>query len=300
MFAILASGNRLKETTEGMLFFYEAMMRKGMDLIDKSYTSILNEPEKTQEFINTVSDSFKAFGLIILGIIVGAEWISDIVHKGENYSWFDTIGNALRLIFGKLVLDYSSTLLLGLDWEGRKMITSIMGRVGTDDDTFTDIMSNLNTKLTEGYTPNMSGFHITEIVENIAVYIGTFIPMVVLLVCAGLVIVVAYARALELLVLTAMSPIACSTFASKETNHIGKNFIINYFSVVMQGVVIAVGFKLYELMLQDNSDKLLEGMKMTTSATDVVKDLFAVCFCSVIFAIFIGKSKNMAAQALGK
>lgn len=304
MFAILASTNRFKETTEIMLFFYEAMMRLGMNLLKKGADGVLDQTS-TAQFVNTINDAFKSFGLVILGIVVGAEWLNELIHKGENYTWYDSLGNVVKLIFGKIILDYSAIFLKGLDYEGMRMINSITGKTSSSEITFETVMTKLQDIMLEGYSSKMSLHNLGDIIENVGFYMATLIPMGLILICAGIVIIIAYARALELLIMTAMSPIAFSTFMSKETNYIGKNFLVNYFSIVMQGVVISIGFNLYSLLLNkyiSDADSLFSefGDAFTTTPTNYGKDLFVICFCTVIFAMFITKSKQIASQALGK
>ena len=63
--------------------------------------------------------------------------------------------------------------------------------------------------------------------------------------CAYLVFVISAGRVFELCLYTVFAPLPLATFASDTTHEVGKNFIKNYISAVLQMAVIAVMFSVY-------------------------------------------------------
>ncbi len=213
-----------------LIFKYlDTQLNKVVDLL----TQDIFKKGQILYMIKTTHIYIKAIAYVIMGVILTIELIK-LFTQMEKIKPEQIIKYIIKLISLTLIVEYSTDFLILLYETGSSWINSI-GSTGKIT-IFGLVMDPIN-QVNHAFNP-------TAIIGDV---ISILIPVAIIWILTGLVIVIAYGRMFELVILTAVAPIAIAFFPV-ENGQIFKKYILYYFAVVLQGLFIILCFKLFNTL----------------------------------------------------
>lgn len=160
------------------------------------------------------------------------EWITGILSQTSDYGLSQDIIDNAKSQFDKVQSSYST---VGIKFED----------LSNDQIYYSYLASTLRTLLDD------MGF-----LELLAVGMTALLQMIIVMLCGLVVKVIAYGRMIELLVMYAVSPIACAfIFDGEGQSNITKRYAMNFFAICLQGVFIIIASRIYSAFMIDELSK---------------------------------------------
>ena len=217
----------------------------------------------------TLAQSIKSvvmpISLTIITIIFLIEFLK-ITIQMDILKWEYGLKVFFKFVFAKVAIDLSSYLMSAIYATSAEWIASIGSSSSTLGATAGIIIKNE----IQGYGP----------MKILGLAMTALVMFLIVIACALLMNVIAYARIFEIMVYVAISPLPCA-FLPAEHSRIPVKFFCGFAGVCLQGVFMAISIKMYVMLC----NSILGNMTAGTSIWPVIYNLVigsVVCLMAVI------------------
>lgn len=238
---MMAAGNIFQKASESMINSFIDMLVSAMNVLSGTKTDML-DPENLEGFVDASQNVIKGFALSVMGVLFCVELIQNVLMKGENFQYTDVIACLIKVVICKALIDYTDVILEALYFKGTEMIEALSGKTLNPK----DLKETLTQAYSDGYADDGK---IKTMISNIGLFATRLIALVVIQISGVIIMVMATVRRIELTFLSAISPIAFCFAPYKDTSNITVRFVTNYFSVVLQGLMMVASFTLYNTLI---------------------------------------------------
>ena len=217
------------------------------DIITKSPQTLFQSGSETgqalsgpYQVVTTIYEVLKSVALPLLLVFFAYGMLSKLVDYREFRKPEAVMKMFIRFVLAKAIVDYGLNLMeLLMD-----LFRSLMNLVWSE---------NLTT-LSESFAPPEGLFQNLS-VTNLGTDLLFVLPVVILLgvalmVCVLALILTVYGRFFKIYLYTAFSPLPLASFASEQTQSIGKTFLRSYIAVLLEGVVIIIALRIFMAYMQ--------------------------------------------------
>ncbi len=224
----------------------------------------------------SISNIIKPVALTIITICFLIEFIK-ITIKMDVLKWEYLLKVFFKLVFAKVAIDISFKLLSAIYATAAEWIAATGVTGGTLGATVSVALRNC--------LKDASWYQALALVCTMGIaFLGIWISGMI-------VVVIAYARMIELIVYLSASPIPCA-FLPVEESRIPKKFFLSFASICLQGLFIIISIKLYQVIC---SDTLIAAISNTSNLSDIA---FNMLMGSLILVMSVIKSGQWAKNIL--
>jgi hypothetical protein len=241
--------------------------------------------QSPETFSSTLWDTINAIYILFLPIgysLITLFFIIEFLQKSvmfEYMRWENVIKSLIKLVIAKLIME-NCFKFLNLMFDLSATLIEEVGNVKW--------MASPSGG-TAGYSANLStiisNIQDMNFVEQLSYYSSISPWIVVMKGIKIIILLIVYGRMIELLILTAISPIPTSTLACESTHGIAKRYFLNFFAVCFQGLIIYIGTIIYSGFLVQ-----------TFQTTNTSKILLSMILSSLILLIILIKSGTWSKQ----
>ncbi len=126
-----------------------------------------------------------------------------------------------------------------------------------------------------------------EIGPLFAVFLQTFILLIIFNIMGLAIYVIVFGRMIEIYLMVSMAPIPFATFGNKEQSMIGQNYLRSLFALGFQGFLIMVCIGIYAVMIHDVS-----------FSSDIMGSLWSVLGITILLGFTLMKTGTVAKSIL--
>lgn len=223
-----------------------------------------------------ISNVVTPIALTIITIIFLVEFLKITIKMDVlKYEW--ALRVFFKLVFAKVAIDVSFTLLSAIYATGAEWITAAGGVNST-------LGATAGTAITLA-TTTMTWYDALGLVATMA------LPLLAINISGVIVIVIAYARMFELLVYLSVAPLPCA-FLPMEDSRIPKKFFLSFAGVCLQGLFIIISIKLYQAVCDDT---IVAAVNASASFSDIS---FNMLLGALVLVMAVVKSGSWAKSIL--
>lgn len=203
--------------------------------------------------------------LTIITLIFTIEFLN-VTMKFDTLKWEHAIKIIFKFVLAKVAIDIAATLMDAIYTTATEWITGIGSTTSTLGATAGALIKNE----IENYGT----------LKTLGLMLSSAVMFLVIIACALIMNVIAYARIFEIMVYVSISPLPCA-FLPSEHSRITVKFFCNFAGVCLQGVFMALSIKMYVVLCTTILGNLADG----TSIWNVIYNLVigsVVCLMAVI------------------
>ena len=231
------------------------------------------------DLVNVLRIGIRPIAITILSFCFVLEFLKVIIHA-EILKWETGVKVAAKLVLAYVALDISSQLMEAIYAAGAELISSV-----------TEVKSTMGDLVKDDLQKALEGLGLIEAIGLLAT-VGVAFLIIWL---AGIIIMVmAYARSIELLLHIAIAPIPCA-FILLEDHHGSRlfwKFIMSFAANCLQGFFIVLSIALFnELVTGIFTMALKDGAEIPAIAGGLLMG-------AVVLAVCVVKSGSVAKQIL--
>lgn len=204
--------------------------------------------------------------LIIMNIVFVIDFLKYSI-KMDILNWQNGITIFFKFILAKVTMDLSAYLMDAIYTTAAEWITSI----GSDKSATLGATAGALIK------SEISGY---GTMKCLGLMISSSIMFVIIVMCAIIMNVIAYARIFEIMIYVSISPLPCA-FLPMEHSRIPFKFFLNFAGVCLQGVFMAISIKMYAVICTS----ILSGISNNSSVWTIIYNLVIgsiVCLMAII------------------
>ena len=127
-----------------------------------------------------------------------------------------------------------------------------------------------------------------DVPSLIGLWLQSLLVQITLMAISKVIVVIIYARMIEIYLMTSMAPIPFSTFANREIGHMGQNYFKSLFALGFQGFLILICVAIYAVLVQSIS-----------FSSDVISAIWGVMGYTILFCFTLFKTGSLAKSILG-
>lgn len=253
---------------------FDSCVTSAQEILGGTGTSSFNSTAVWNQVL-AISDNLKPFCYVTIGICILIE-IAQVTAKVDILKWEHGLKLGVKMVFAKVCIDIAPTFLRACYNQASLWITAIAG-------TYTPMGAGL---LTEIQTQIGS---VTGLWSVIGLMVTCILVIMAIKVCGLLVQVIAFGRMFELYIYLAVSPLPCSFFPLGDGSgggfsRITQKFFKNFISVCLQGVMILVCIRIFNLIVGNAFDALLIAARAGSDPTTAIND---ICYTMLMGAIIL-------------
>lgn len=253
---------------------FDSCVTGAQEILSGSGTSSFNSADVWTQVL-AISNSLKPFCYSIIGICILIE-LAQVAAKIDMLKWEHGLKVGVKMVFAKVCIDVAPTFLRACYNQASLWITAIAG-------SYTPMGGGL---LTEIQTQISS---VTGLWSVIGLMVTCILVIMAIKVCGLLIQVIAFGRMFELYIYLAVSPLPCSFFPLGDGSgggfsRITQKFFKNFIAVCLQGVMILVCIRIFNLIVGNAFDALLVAARAGSDPTTAIND---ICYTMLMGAIIL-------------
>ncbi len=117
----------------------------------------------------------------------------------------------------------------------------------------------------------------------IGLLLQSFVVQITMSALAIIIFVIVYGRMIEIYLMVSLAPIPFSTFANREQNHIGQNYLRSLFALGFQGFLIIICVGIYAVLVQS-----------LAFTDDIIADIWGIMGYTVLLCFTLFKTGTLA------
>lgn len=270
--------DKLKEMLFSMinaaLNSFDSCVTSAQEILGGSGASSFNSSSVWTQVL-TISDVLKPFCYVVIGICLMIE-LAQVAAKVDIVKWEHGLKVGVKMVLAKVCIDVAPTFLRACYNQASLWISAIAG-------TYTPMGAGL------AHTIRNQIDSVTGLWSIIGLLVTCILVIMAIKVCGLLVQVIAFGRMFELYIYLAVSPLPCAFFPLGDGNgngfsRITQKFFKNFISVCLQGVMILVCIRIFNLLVGNAFDALLTAANANTDPTTAIND---ICYTMLMGAIIL-------------
>ena len=262
---------------EGLQSVFDIIMKSPKYLFQSTDTvtgEVLSGP---YQVVTEIYQVLKSVALPLLLVFFAYGMLSKLVDYREFRKPEAVMKMFIRFVLAKALVDYSLNLMELL----MELFRSLMNMVWKADvTTLQDAF-----QLPEGVFQKFS--MITMGPDVLFIFPTLILLAVILLVCTWALQLTVYGRFFKIYLYTAFSPLPLASFASEQTQNIGKSFLRSYIAVLLEGVVIIIALRIFLAYMQ--SAPAVKAMEEVTTLVADTNGIVASQETSMDYAVGVLK-----------
>lgn len=224
-----------------------------------------------------LSNALKPFCYVVIAICLLIE-IAQVAAKVDIIKWEHGLKLCVKMVFAKLCIDIAPTFLRACYNQASLWISSALS-VGSYQK-----LGAMMTQEIQDQLGNVSGLGAV-----LGLFVTTMLVALAILVCGLMIQVIAFGRMFELYVYLAVSPLPCAFFPLGDGNgggisRITAKFFKSFCAVCLQGVMIILCIRIFNMIIGNSFQNMLNTAVSGADAGTVVTDL---CFTMLLGAIVL-------------
>lgn len=253
---------------------FDECVASAQEILGGSGSSSFNSSAVWSQVL-AISNNLKPFCYIIIGICLMIE-LAQVAAKVDIVKWEHGLKVGVKMVFAKVCIDVAPTFLRACYNQSSLWITAIAG-------SYVPMGASMIAPI-ETQVGNITG--LWSIIGLLATCVMVIMAIKV---CGLLVQVIAFGRMFELYIYLAISPLPCSFFPLGDGNgggysRITQKFFKNFISVCLQGVMILVCIRIFNLLVGNAFNVLLSAAQAGADPTTAVND---ICYTMLMGAIIL-------------
>ena len=181
--------------------------------------------------VTTINDALKALGVSIMIICFGIGLSKTISRPEEVRQPMNLAKYFIRVCITNMLITYSMSFMLSLFSIAGNIISLII-----NNNTINDMAYSLSDEA----SLSIAKVDWWNLGESIPLVFLCLIFYVAINIISIILLIMVFVRFFKIYIYTAIAPLPLATFASRNTQNVGINFIKSYFAVVLQGVVMTI------------------------------------------------------------
>ena len=117
----------------------------------------------------------------------------------------------------------------------------------------------------------------------IGLLLQSFVVQITMSALAIIIFVIVYGRMIEIYLMVSLAPIPFSTFANREQNQIGQNYLRSLFALGFQGFLIIICVGIYAVLVQS-----------LAFTDDIIADIWGIMGYTVLLCFTLFKTGTLA------
>jgi len=243
--------------------------------------SIFTSGNAMYNVAEAIGTGVRPIAITLLGLFFVIEFLKIITHN-DILKWQTGFKIAAKLVMAYVALDISSQLTEAIYSTGGDLINNVVSHVGGLD-------STLGAAVKDKLDSALNGLGFLEAIG----FIGTIgIAFIVVWIIGVVIMVLAYARSIELLMHIAIAPIPCA-FLLLEDRHsrIFWKFIMSFAANCLQGFFIVLSIALYNALVEQIYNTMADNV-------DLPAITGALLLGTIVLLVTVVKSGTLAKQIL--
>lgn len=301
-------GDKMKEWILNLfswsLGFFDSSISDAIGILTGNSFNVLTTAQQVSGVFTTVCTT-------ILGICVLSE-IAVYSTRVDTMRWEHAVKIGVKIAFAKACCDNVQSLITSIYKQSQAWATNIgsfTGASGSAPKTISDAKDRLDAMI-PSMTDNLSGLGML-----IGFFLTTIVVILAVIACSIMIKVMAYGRIFEVLAYVIISPVPCAFLPLTGTSEFGinsitKSFFKSYIGVCMQGVVMMVCLRVFDLLVTSSLyktlnqlyvDVVMDGKALGVTATiaHISDAMWLMVMGSVALVIAVSKSGSWAKSMMG-
>ena len=249
------------------------------DMVNVLSQDIITQNVGTWQMVNKAVQISQTIALVI----VVAYWLIGFINEITDMDWRNLsmwwyFRKIIQLILAKALIDIAPDLCITIynfvGWALKEY-----GNIGTTS----SIFSSIDLQGIKEMAKDMN------FVDKLFFKIDILIPKFAIWICGIIIQVIAYARILQICLMTIISPISLASIVNGRNSGVF-NFIKEYVSVVSQAVIMLLSFIIYRGVVQSIITGQITGWN----------SVWKIVVATVTLTFMIGSSQKLAKMFLGR
>ena len=236
--------------------------------------------------VELLAGTLRPFCYTIIGICLLIE-LAQVASKVDILKWEHGLKICVKMVLAKVCIDIAPTFLEACYAQAQDWISSLASGGST-----------LGSTTLVYLTPLVNG--VSGIGNILGLFLSTFVVILAIKVCGLMVQVIAYGRMFELYVYLVVSPLPCAfmplgTGDGGGVSRITSKFFKNFIAVCLQGVMMIVVIRVFDLVMSSSIETALQGAAGNANANSAITDLvYTMLLGAIALVMAIFKSGNWA------
>jgi hypothetical protein len=227
---------------EALLAIIQGMILDFDDRVTQALGILSLNPQDQFAGVYAVADTFSGVMAVTGTSILAIFYLIDLIKTAtrfDNIRFEAIIGVIVKVAIAKSAFDIVPDLMLDVAQMGAGWVTQANGS-GTGGITFMNSVSNILTQIFTGATWY----------EALALAVSMMILFLGVNICGILIVVMAYARAFEIILYLGVAPLPFS-FMLMDNGQVTKRFALQFVGVLLQGALMVLIIQMYFALGQD-------------------------------------------------
>lgn len=230
-----------------------------------------------QAEVDAINALIQPVAATIMSILFLVDLIDLMTRKGDELRWEDVARSLIKFLICKNLMVLAPTILEVIYTTVNGMV---LGQIGSIS--LSNIVTSLEPVFQAGIPADKTGLdQLFNALKQYIAYIGFYVDLLIVRFVSIIITVMCYARAFEIAVLQALSPIPIAFAGWGESKDVPKRYIMGFLGVNLQGLAIIICFKIY--------------LAMAAGVTSIG----GFILCTVALAMGIASSGKWAKDSLG-
>ena len=241
---------------------------------------------------NSIKGALRPFAITILGLCFIIEFLKVIINE-DMLKWQTGFKIGAKLVLTYVALDISSKLMEAIYITGTNLINTAISKVGDIGNSTNGISmgSTMGEQVKDQLKNAIEGLNVLQAIGLLAT-IG--IGFLIIWLIGIIIMVLAYARSIEILMHIAVAPIPCAflILEGHQASRIFWKFIMSFAANCLQGFFIVLAIALYNALVVQIFDKIIR------PAADVSGIVGGLLLGTIVLLVTVVKSGSLAKQIL--
>ena len=237
---------------KGFSNYFEDVFSSLNDNVANAVSKLTTDLTANNALLDNANDTIANVAAALVGLMFSIEIINKLTEKGEDFRYTDAAFSGMKFSIILSITNMSQDVMAAIAEKASSMVTDLTSKSNTGSG-----IKELGEQFTNMLIKDDG---LGNLMSNLSVFLTSLVPTLILWICAFIILVISYARWLEIKALSTLSPIAFSFLPFRGTSDVTKRFIFAYAAVCLQAVVIVLCLIIFA-SLQDGA--------YTTFTTDV-------------------------------
>ena len=278
---------------DGLKDALKALMTSSLDGFDTmlaNSASVLSNGLDQWGSVAALSNTLRPFCYIIIGICLLIE-LAQVAAKVDIMKWEHGLRLLVKMVLAKVCIDIAPTFLQACYAQAQEWIGNLSSGGST-----------LGRETSTRLQPLVDNVH--GIGNILGLFLSTFIVLMAIKICGLMIQVIAYGRMFELYVYLVVSPLPCAFMPlgngdGSGVNRITSRFFKSFIAVCLQGVMIIIVIRLFDIIIGSSIQSTLAGLAGNADANMAVTDLiYAMLLGSICLVMAVVKCGSWAKQIM--
>lgn len=270
------------------------ILQSALDIWNEYFEKIINLLTKSPEDLypgvwsamKTINEYLSAVGAALLVVFFYIGLTKSTLHFEELRRPEKFFGYFIRLVLAEAIVINSFDIMLNVLQLFQGCISGIVDlfEVSNNAGQLAGIPEAISELVLQSNT-----------IEGLVILMISFVGCIIIFALSLILLLLVYLRFFKIYIYAAVSPIPLSSFGGESTSRIGRSFIMNYLSVCLQGIIIAIAFIIFAKVVSID----FQPKESSSVVTNLLKYIGVMSLQALLLVSTVRSSDRLTKEMIG-